>query len=122
MIQLVIILGLLIVLVIALTNRKKEAKAYKQEEVDEDNGKYWDSTEQMYRSKREQETDNTRKETYMQGSANILKKEMMTFIYQENPELVDLDSKGFAELNKVVSEHAQSLIQDVNKVKRKYVK
>jgi hypothetical protein len=122
MMQLVIILGLLIVLVIALTNRKKEAKAYKQEEVDEDNGKYWDPTEQMYRSKREQETDNTRKETYLQGSANILKKEMMTFIYQENPELVDLDSKGFAELNKVVSEHAQSLIQDVNKVKRKYVK
>jgi hypothetical protein len=122
MMQLVIILGLLVILVIALTNRKKEAKAYKQEEVDEDNGKYWDPTEQMYRSKREQETDNTRKETYLQGSANILKKEMMTFIYQENPELVDLDSKGFAELNKVVSEHAQSLIQDVNKVKRKYVK
>lgn len=122
MVQLVIILGLLVVLVIALTNRKKEAQAYKQEEVDEDNGKYWDATEQSYRSKREQETDNTRKETYMQGSANILKKDMMAFIYQENPELVDLDSKGFAELNKVVSEHAQSLIQDVGKVKRKYVK
>jgi hypothetical protein len=122
MIQLVIILGLLVVLVIALTNRKKEANAYKNEELDEDNGKYWDATEQMYRSKREQEKDNSRKETYLQGSANILKKDMMTFIYQENPELVDLDSKGFAELNKVVSEHAQSLIQDVNKVKRKYVK
>jgi hypothetical protein len=122
MVQLVIILGLLVVLAIALANRRKEANAYKQEEVDEDNGKYWDPTEQMYRSKREQETDNTRKETYLQGSANILKKDIMTFIYQENPELVDLDSKGFAELNKVVTEHAQSLIQDVNKVKRKYVK
>jgi hypothetical protein len=122
MIQLTIILGLLVVLVIALTNRKKEAQAYKQEEVDEDNGKYWDATEQSYRSKREQETDNNRKEIYLQGSANILKKDMLAFIYNENPELVDLDSKGFAELNKVVSEHAQSLIQDVNKVKRKYVK
>jgi hypothetical protein len=122
MIQLTIILGLLVVLIIALTNRKKEAKAYKQEEVDEDNGKYWDATEQSYRSKREQETDSTRKEIYLQGSANMLKKDMLTFIYKENPELVDLDSKGFAELNKVVSEHAQSLIQDVNKVKRKYVK
>jgi DNA replication protein DnaC len=122
MIQLTIILGLLVVLVIALTNRKKEAAAYKQEEVDEDNGKYWDATEQSYRSKREQETDNNRKEMYLQGSANILKKDMLAFIYNENPELVDLDSKGFAELNKVVSEHAQSLIQDVNKVKRKYVK
>jgi DNA replication protein DnaC len=122
MIQLTIILGLLVVLVIALSNRKKEAQAYKQEEVDEDNGKYWDATEQSYRSKREQETDNNRKETYLQGSANILKKDMLAFIYNENPELVDLDSKGFAELNKVVSEHAQSLIQDVNKVKRKYVK
>jgi hypothetical protein len=122
MIQLTIILGLLVVLVIALSNRKKEAKAYKQEEVDEDNGKYWDATEQSYRSKREQETDNNRKDTYLQGSANILKKDMLAFIYNENPELVDLDSKGFAELNKVVSEHAQSLIQDVSKVKRKYVK
>jgi hypothetical protein len=122
MIQLVIILGLLGVLAIALTNRRNEAKAYKQEEVDEDNGKYWDATEQMYRSKSEKETDNTRKETYLQGSANILKKDMMAFIYEENPELVDLDSKGFAELNKIVSEHAQSLIQEVNKVKKKYVK
>jgi DNA replication protein DnaC len=122
MVQLTIILGLLVVLVIALNNRKRDAKAYQQEEVDEDNGKYWDATEQSYRSKREQEKDNNRKETYLQGSANILKKEMLAFIYNENPELVDLDSKGFAELNKVVSEHAQSLIQDVNKVKRKYVK
>jgi hypothetical protein len=122
MIQLLIILGLLIVLVVALNNRKKEAKLYKQEEEDEDNGKYWDATEQSYRSKREQETDNNRRETYLQGSANILKKDMMAFIYDENPELVDLDSKGFAELNKMVSEHAQSLIQDVNKIKKKYVK
>jgi hypothetical protein len=122
MIQLLIILGLLVVLAIALTNRRNEAKAYKQEEVDEDNGKYWDATEQMYRSKREQETDNSRKETYLQASANILKKDMMAFIYEENPELVDLDSKGFAELNKIVSDHAQSLIQEVNKVKKKYVK
>lgn len=122
MIQLVIIIGLLVVLGVALANRKKEAKAYKQEEVDEDNGKYWDATEQMYRSKREKETDNSRKETYLQGSANILKKDMMAFIYEENPELVDLDSKGFAELNSVVSEHAQSLIKEVNKVKKKYVK
>jgi alpha-galactosidase/6-phospho-beta-glucosidase family protein len=122
MMQLVIILGLLVVLVIALSNRKREAKAYKQEEADEDNGKYWDATEQSYRSKREQETDKNRKEVYLQGSANMLKKDMLAFIYNENPELIDLDSKGFAELNKVVSEHAQSLIQDVSKVKRKYVR
>jgi hypothetical protein len=122
MIQLTIILGLLVVLIMALSNRKKEANAYKQEEIDEDNGKYWDPTEQMYRSKREQETDNNRKDTYLQGSANILKKDMMAFLYDENPELVDLDSKGFIELNRVVSEHAQSLIQEVNKVKRKHMK
>jgi hypothetical protein len=122
MVQLAIILGLLVILAIALMNRKKEAKAYKREEEDEEGGKYWDASEQMYRSKREQETDSQRKEIYLQGSANLLKKDLMAFVYEENPELVDLDSKGFNELNKVVSDHAQSLINEVNKVKKKHVK
>ena len=122
MIQFAIILILLGVLAIALLNRRKEAATYKKEEAEEEGGKYWDTTEQNYRSKQEQEHDTERKEIYVQGSANLLKKEIMSFMYDENPELNDLDSKGFNELNKVVSEHAQSLINDVSKIKKKYIR
>ena len=122
MIQFAIILILLGVLAIALLNRRKEAATYKKEEAEEEGGKYWDTTEQNYRSKQEQERDTERKEIYVQGSANLLKKEIMSFMYDENPELNDLDSKGFNELNKVVSEHAQSLINDVSKIKKKYIR
>jgi hypothetical protein len=120
MIRAIIILGLLAVVIYALVARKKDAKLYKQEEADEDNGKYWDATEQGYRSKREKELDQERKETYVEGATNIIKKEMMSFIYVENPSLVDLDSKGYSELNKLVTEHAQSLIKDVEKLKKKH--
>jgi hypothetical protein len=120
MIRASIILGLLAVVIYALVARKKDAKLYKQEEADEDNGKYWDATEQGYRSKREKELDQVRKETYVEGATNIIKKEMMSFIYVENPSLVDLDSKAYSELNKLVTEHAQSLIKDVEKLKKKH--
>jgi FtsZ-interacting cell division protein ZipA len=119
-VEIVISIGIVALLVMALMQRKKETKVYIKEEKDEDRGKYWDTTEQDWSSKRNKEALSERRETYLNSSADILKKQIITFVYDENPDLANLDSKGFANLNNVLAKHAQAIVQDVEKIKKEF--
>ena len=120
-VEIVISVGIVALLVMALVQRKQEKKVYKKEDEDEEKGKYWDSTEQDWASKRNKETLNERRDTYLNSSADILKKQILSFVYDENPDLANLDSKGFTTLNNMLSKYAQNIVQDVEKIKKEFV-
>jgi FtsZ-interacting cell division protein ZipA len=120
-VEIVISIGIVALLVMALMQRKQETKVYIKEENDEDRGKYWDTTEQDWSSKRNKETLSERRETYLNSSIDLLKKQITAFVYDENPDLANLDSKGFANLNNVLAKHAQAIVQDVEKIKKEFV-
>lgn len=111
----VAIIGLLF---LAVKNRKKEKKEWIKEERDEERGKYWDNSEQDWSSKKEQERFQERREIYQDASVKLLKKQIMTFVYDENPDLVDLDTKGFNQLDAIIAQNAQNILREVEKIKK----
>ncbi len=120
-VELGIAMGIILLLIMALIIRKKEKKENIEEENDEENGKYWDSDEQRWLSKREVGRIQERKETYQKGTTDLLKKHILAFLYDENPDLANLDSKGFAQLNTLVAKNAQLLLKEVEKLKTDFV-
>ena len=120
-VEIVISVGIVALLVMALMQRKQENKVYKKDDDDEERGKYWDAKEQGWSSKRDKETLTERRDSYLQSSADILKKQIITFVYDENPDLANLESKGFTTLNNMLSKHALTTIQDIEKIKKEFV-
>lgn len=116
----IIIATLLIVLIyLALQQRKKEKQEFIQEDRDEESGRYWDKTEQDWTSKREQAMLSERQNIYQQSSAEALKKQMMHFLYAQYPKLADLDSKGYAQLNALLSREAEQILKEVERLVKK---
>ena len=119
-VEIVISAGIVLLLAMALTNRNKEKKEYVRDENDEEQGKYWDKTEQGWSSKKEAQRLQERRDSYLQTSADILKKQIMVFVYDENPDLANLDSRGFSNLNSTVSQYALTIVQDIEKIKQDF--
>ncbi len=120
-VEIIISIGIIALLAMALMQRKSDKKEYVKEENDEERGKYWNSDEQGWSSKKENARIQERRDTYMQTTADMLKKQITTFVYEENPDLANLDSKGFANLNSALAKHAQSILQDIEKIKKDFV-
>lgn len=121
-VEIVISIGIIALLAMALMQRNRDKKVYVQEENEEERGKYWDTEEQGWSSKKERSRLQERRDTYLQTTADMLKKQLTTFVYDENPDLANLDSKGFANLNNALAKHAQTIIYDVEKIKKDFVK
>ena len=119
-VEIVISAGIVLLLEMALTNRNKEKKEYVRDENDEEQGKHWDKTEQGWSSKKEAQRLQERRDSYLQTSADILKKQIMVFVYDENPDLANLDSRGFSNLNSTVSRYALTIVQDIEKIKQDF--
>lgn len=120
-VEIVISIGIIALLAMALMQRNRDKKVYVQEENEEERGKYWDTDEQGWSSKKERSRLEERRDSYLQTTADMLKKQLTTFVYDENPDLADLDSKGFANLNNALAKHAQTIIYDVEKIKKDFV-
>ena len=120
-VEIVISVGIIALLAMALMQRKSEKTAYIQEEKDEDRGKFWDTDEQGWSSKKERSKMQDRRDTYLQTTVDMLKKQLTTFVYDENPDLSNLDSKGFANLNNALAKHAQNIVEDIEKIKKDFV-
>jgi FtsZ-interacting cell division protein ZipA len=120
-VEIIISVGIIALLAMALMHRNKEKKVYVIDENDEERGKYWDAHEQGWSSKKERGRIQERRDTYLETTADMLKKQLITFVYDENPDLANLDSKGFANLNNALSRHAQIIVQDVEKIKKDFV-
>jgi hypothetical protein len=120
-VEIVISIGIIALLAMALMQRKQEKKANIKEENDEERGKYWDADEQGWSSKKERSRIQERRDTYLQSSADLLKKQIITYVYDENPSLTNLDSKGFSNLNSVLARHSEMIIQDVEKIRKEFV-
>jgi FtsZ-interacting cell division protein ZipA len=120
-VEIVISVGIIALLAMALMQRKKEKKEYVKDENEEERGKYWDADEQGWSSKRERSRIQERQDNYKQTTVDMLKKQLITFVYDENPDLANLDSKGFTNLNNTLARHAQTIVQDIEKIKKDFV-
>jgi flagellar biosynthesis/type III secretory pathway M-ring protein FliF/YscJ len=111
--------ALILLLVVALMNRKKEKKEWVKEERDEERGKYWENDEQGWTSPKEQARMQERKEAYQNTTAEMMKKRVMDFLYEQHPDLADLDSAGFKQLNTIIEQHANALLKDIDALRKR---
>lgn len=109
-------LVILLTLSIGLIQRRRKDRDWVQEERAEERGKYWDAGEQSWTSKRQQAELAERREAFLEGTADLLTKQILAFLIAECPTLGrDANGRPVATVQQHVEKNAAALLRDVRR-------
>lgn len=110
-----ILFAILIVatLAIGLIQRRRAHRHWVREEVEEEQGKYWDAGEQVWTSSRQKADLKARQEAFFHGTADLLAKQIIAFLLVEFPALTQLPPDQTASFKQRVGATALAFLRDI---------
>lgn len=107
---------ILLTLSIGLIQRRRKDRDWVQEERAEERGKYWDAGEQSWTSKRQQAELAERREAFLEGTTDLLTKQILALLLVECPALArDAQGRPAAAFQQHVEKNAAALLRDVRR-------
>ena len=104
---------ILVTLAIGLVQRRRARRDLVREEVEEEQGKYWDAGEQVWHSKRQKADLKARQEAFLHGTADLLAKQIFAFLFVEFPKLAQWSPEQTDDLKKRIGKTALAFLRDV---------
>jgi hypothetical protein len=109
---------ILVLLAFAIFRRRQEHKQFVQEDLEEENGKYWNPGAQEWTSERQKAEHKARQETFLMGTAVLLRKRVVAFAQIEYPHIREWNDTQMHRLNNEMEQLAEQVVRDVDRFKQ----